>query len=1031
MANKIILKKSSVAAKTPLSTDLDVGELAVNLVDQKLYSKKSDGTVVLVGSGATGGSVTSVSGTGTVNGISLSGTVTSSGNLTLGGALSGVSLTTQVAGTLPVLNGGTGVTTKTGTGSVVLSNSPALVTPALGTPASGNLANCTFPTLNQNTTGNAATATTLQTARTINGVSFNGSANITVSDSTKLPLTGGTLTGSLYTRGSFGMRSSTIAGNPLMYDVQDQAGALVLELGRADNVAAVTAIDVHTGATSIDYDTRLHFSGGNGTNGNGTLNILAGVLQWNNSNVLSVNNITNYSINPRFATTIGFGNDTEVLKFNDGTNETRAGYWTNKDGFYVQGDGNNVDSVVLKTGNLDVNQNAYVVGNVGVGGTVTATAFSGSLTGNATTATTLQTARTINGVSFNGSANITVTANTPNTLSRGTYLTGANFNGSAATTWAVDATTAATASKIVARDASGDDFRRYGFAQFFNMSHSATTRSSDTTFYSSTDDYIRKNNATGFRTSLNVPTRTGGDASGTWGISISGNAATVTNGVYQNQYGSFQVSFTSNINANTNRKAGVYGSYASSATNTPTTSGLLWNATAGADGSGDGSQIWQDYASNNLYVRQRWGGSYGAWLSILSASNYNTYAPTKTGGGASGTWGINVTGNAATVSSITSGQVTGALGYTPYNSTNPNGYITSSGSITGNATTATTATNLSTGQSNWGTTGVINNVVGMLAWKNYGNAHVIFDASQGLSPSGSAVNNTNSAAPWTGTYPTLMGWNGSQTYGVRVDSARVADSATNALPLSGGTMAGGIASTSNVIIHGIANGGSRGYIYNDAGRFGFLNNGGGWACYLNVGSNDFIVEGISQSNAQMRSPIFYDLNDTAYYCDPNGNSRLSTMTVGTGAASYVTLTDDESFNGVKHIHANSNVIGFLGGTGGWLSYWDRFGNQQLTGTLSESSDERLKTDWAALPEDFIERLATVKHGTYTRIDTGARNAGVSANQIKEILPEAVGENQDGYLTLSYANTALVSSIQLASRVVELERRLAEIEAKLN
>ena len=43
--------------------------------------------------------------------------------------------------------------------------------------------------------GNATTATTLQTARTINGVSFNGSANITVADATKLPLTGGTMTG--------------------------------------------------------------------------------------------------------------------------------------------------------------------------------------------------------------------------------------------------------------------------------------------------------------------------------------------------------------------------------------------------------------------------------------------------------------------------------------------------------------------------------------------------------------------------------------------------------------------------------------------------------------------------------------------------------------------------------------------------------------------------------------------------------------------------------------------------------------------
>jgi hypothetical protein len=62
----------------------------------------------------TTGTVTSVSGTGTVNGITLSGTVTSTGNLTLGGTLSGVSLTTQVSGTLPVANGGTGATTLTG-----------------------------------------------------------------------------------------------------------------------------------------------------------------------------------------------------------------------------------------------------------------------------------------------------------------------------------------------------------------------------------------------------------------------------------------------------------------------------------------------------------------------------------------------------------------------------------------------------------------------------------------------------------------------------------------------------------------------------------------------------------------------------------------------------------------------------------------------------------------------------------------------------------------------------------------------------
>lgn len=82
---------------------------------------------------------------------------------TLGAINTGVWSATTVA----VAYGGTGVTTSTGTGSVVLNTSPSLttptltsptlVTPALGTPASGNFSTGTFtwPTFNQNTTGSA------------------------------------------------------------------------------------------------------------------------------------------------------------------------------------------------------------------------------------------------------------------------------------------------------------------------------------------------------------------------------------------------------------------------------------------------------------------------------------------------------------------------------------------------------------------------------------------------------------------------------------------------------------------------------------------------------------------------------------------------------------------------------------------------------------------------------------------------------------------------------------------------------------
>ena len=74
-------------------------------------------------------------------------------------------------------------------------------------------------------TGNAATATKLATARTINGVNFDGTANITVADSTKLPLTGGTLSGDLnfsHARGdnpaSIGWNTGTIRQRIRIFD---------------------------------------------------------------------------------------------------------------------------------------------------------------------------------------------------------------------------------------------------------------------------------------------------------------------------------------------------------------------------------------------------------------------------------------------------------------------------------------------------------------------------------------------------------------------------------------------------------------------------------------------------------------------------------------------------------------------------------------------------------------------------------------------------------------------------------------------
>jgi hypothetical protein len=230
-----------------------------------------------------GGTVTSVGGTGTVSGLTLTGTVTTSGNLTLGGTLAVTpsDFASQTANTILAAPNGTA-----------------------GVPTFRALVAADVPTLNQSTTGNAATATTLQTARTIGGVSFNGSANI------NLP-------------------GVNTAGN------QNTSGT----------AAVSTAATVTTSATASAFK-------------------------------------------------VPFANTTASTTGNYGLLQDSEATFT-----------------------YNPSTNTLVVGTV-----------SAALSGNATTATTLQTARTIGGVSFNGSANINLpgvnTAGNQNTTGTAANVTG-------------------------------------------------------------------------------------------------------------------------------------------------------------------------------------------------------------------------------------------------------------------------------------------------------------------------------------------------------------------------------------------------------------------------------------------------------------------------------------------------------------------------------------------------------------------------------------------------------------------------------
>lgn len=93
-----------------------------------------------------------------------------------------------------------------------------------------------------------------------------------------------------------------------------------------------------------------------------------------------------------------------------------------------------------------------------------------------------------------------------------------------------------------------------------------------------------------------------------------------------------------------------------------------WSDSSGGDS--------HEFAFNNSGINHRSGAttSWGAWEKLITSNNYTDYTVTKTGSGASGTWGISISGNAATASAVAWSGITGK----------PINFITNSGALNAN-----------------------------------------------------------------------------------------------------------------------------------------------------------------------------------------------------------------------------------------------------------------------------------------------------------------------------------------------------------
>lgn len=149
-----------------------------------------------------------------------------------------------------------------------------------------------------------------------------------------------------------------------------------------------------------------------------------------------------------------------------------------------------------------------------------------------------------------------------------------------------------------------------------------------------------------------APTKTGGGASGTWNISISGNAASASAAPWTGVTGkpSQIIAHGGSVGAsdwNGVVSAGVYSvgnASWSGSTNAPSGSYSFGNLLVASDNGTSVSQVYMPHQGGMAYRSKYNASDWQAWRYLIDSASIGDYAPTKTGGGASGTWNIHING---------------------------------------------------------------------------------------------------------------------------------------------------------------------------------------------------------------------------------------------------------------------------------------------------------------------------------------------------------------------------------------------------
>lgn len=1015
VANILKVKRSSVQGKIPLTTDIDLGELAVNTYDGKLFLKKNVGgteTIVDVTVGADAGTV-----------LNLLKTVDGSG--------SGLDA--------DLVEGMHAVSTNT-------------VNSIVARDASGNFS---AGTITAALSGNASTTTKLATARTISitgdvtgSVSFDGSADASIT--------------ATIAANSVALGTDT-TGN---YVADVTAGSYITKSGTAGEgwspTIAVDATSANTASKVVARDASGNFSAGTITAAlSGNASTATTLQTARNINGVSFNGSADITVTANTA-------NSHVIKFDTGATEGTDLYTFN---------GSAAKTIDIKAGtNITLTKAAGVV-TINANDTsvdwseiqnkpdpVVTVTLTGDVTGSGNATLTDLASGTISFATTIAANSVALgtdtTGNYVADVTAGSYITKSGTAGEGwSPTIAVDATSANTASKVVARDASGN-FSAGTITATLSGNASTVTNGIYTTGSYADPAWITSINyskLTGTIPTWNQNT-TGsaakwttartlsftGDATGSGSVDGSANVATAltlaNSGVTAGTYTKITVDAKGRATSGTTLTASDIPSLDAA----KITSGVFdaarlpsyvddvleYTNLASFPTTGETGKIYVDLATNKTY---RWSGTVyvyitsGAVDSVAGKTGVVTLTNSDVGLG-----NVENKSSATIRSELTSTNVTTALGFTPYNATNPNGYTANTGTVTSVSGTGTASGLTLSGTVTSSGSLTLSGTVNALAAGTYG-----------INISGNAATATNA--------DTLDGQHGSyyQPASTAITTSNIGSQSVN-YASSAGSASSATSSSNTNAINNTGYGNGNGTYYQSSGAFAGYS---GWAGYWVSSHGD----GATYYNQTFIMPFW----SAPQYSRLQGGTLVGPYTFITteNQTSYAPSLTGTGASGTWGINVTgyakylSGAPAYTNGTDGWWRsagqagwynsdyavgiYATEAGNVRTynganfiaAGNVTAYSDERLKENWRNLPVDFVEQLAGVKCGIYDRIDTefAKTQVGVSAQSLQNVMSNAIIEDSEGILSVAYGNAALVSAVELAKEVVSLKAEVTELK----